>query len=294
MQMIPDKPIAFNRDFVNLGIGITGALFLSQAIYWSKRTKNKNKWFYKTAKEWEEETGMTRKEQETARKKLKALNIIEEKRKGVPAKLHYRVNYTQLSELLTNKNAQISKSRMYESSNPECTNGANWNARMGQTTTESTSENTINNKKREKKELPNPPLEPSPDTNSNTNQFELSTDEKQNQSSPSPRSSSREQSGRDDHKKKQWLKDIAEGKRPEELFTLCGALDRTDHQVKQSALKALDWLDSNGKRKKDYRAFLRNWVRREYQDKDKQVYKRQNMERERWNPDEVTQGQGLM
>ena len=35
-DFIPDRPIAFNRDFVDLGIGITGALLLSQAIYWSK------------------------------------------------------------------------------------------------------------------------------------------------------------------------------------------------------------------------------------------------------------------
>lgn len=31
-----DRPTAFHRAFVQLGIGITGALLLSQALYWSK------------------------------------------------------------------------------------------------------------------------------------------------------------------------------------------------------------------------------------------------------------------
>ena len=89
--LIPDRPIAFNRDFVRLGIGITGALFLSQCVYWSKRTKSDGGWFYKTAAEWEDKTGLTRREQETARKRLKELGLIEEKLVGLPAKLHYRI-----------------------------------------------------------------------------------------------------------------------------------------------------------------------------------------------------------
>ncbi|AGU58847.1 MULTISPECIES: hypothetical protein [Vibrio] len=40
-----DRPIAFHRTFVQLGIGITGALLFSQALYWSKRTKDADRWF---------------------------------------------------------------------------------------------------------------------------------------------------------------------------------------------------------------------------------------------------------
>ncbi len=35
-----DRPIAFHRPFVELGLGVTGALFLSQALYWSRRTNS--------------------------------------------------------------------------------------------------------------------------------------------------------------------------------------------------------------------------------------------------------------
>lgn len=94
-----DRPIAFHRPFVKLGIGITGALMLSQAIYWSRRT-NASGYFYKTQSEWEDETGMTRRELDTARKKLRELGILEEKKQGVPCRIFYRINEPTLIELL--------------------------------------------------------------------------------------------------------------------------------------------------------------------------------------------------
>ena len=97
---ILDSPIAYHRSFVLLKVGVTGAVMLSQAIYWSKRTSDKNGWFYKSQEEWEEETGLTRYEQETARKKLVKAGIIEESRSGLPARLFYRVNKEALATLL--------------------------------------------------------------------------------------------------------------------------------------------------------------------------------------------------
>ena len=139
-DFIPDRPIAFNRDFVDLGIGITGALLLSQAIYWSKRTKDTQGWFYKTADEWQEETGMTRNEQETARKKLRELGILEEKRAGLPAKLYYRINAYKLGELLT--------SRLAKSDNQDSHNVPNITIQRvhSEITTESTTKSKAQNK----------------------------------------------------------------------------------------------------------------------------------------------------
>lgn len=95
-----DRPIAFQRVFVDLGVGVRGALMLSQAVYWSKRTKDPQGWFYKTQKEWEEETGLTRREQERSRKALTVIGVLEETLRGVPAKLHYRVNEEVLAKAL--------------------------------------------------------------------------------------------------------------------------------------------------------------------------------------------------
>lgn len=108
-----DRPIAFHRPFVELGLGITGALFLSQSLYWSRRT-NASGYFYKTQDEWESETGMSRREQDTARKKLKSLGILEEKKQGVPCRVFYRINDEKLLQLLSQKETE-------KQQNPVCT-----------------------------------------------------------------------------------------------------------------------------------------------------------------------------
>lgn len=91
-----DRPIAFQRSFVHLGAGITGALMLSQAVYWANRGSDDDGWFFKTQVEWEDETGLSRTEQETARKKLLSLGLMEEARRGIPAKLYFRVSIDAL------------------------------------------------------------------------------------------------------------------------------------------------------------------------------------------------------
>lgn len=97
-----DRPIAFHRIFVDITGSVTAAVMLSQAYYWSRRTKQPGNWFYKSAKEWTEETGLSRKEQETARRSLRQFDWWqEEKRKanGAPT-IHYRINLDGLTRHL--------------------------------------------------------------------------------------------------------------------------------------------------------------------------------------------------
>lgn len=103
LQLV-DRPIAFQRSFVRLGAGITGALFLSQIVYWQNRMEGQ--WFYKTQLDLEEETGLTRYEQEGARKKLVSCGVLEESKRGIPAKLYFRVNAERLEEILMSENQQ--------------------------------------------------------------------------------------------------------------------------------------------------------------------------------------------
>ena len=155
-----DRPIAFQRVFVALGAGITGALLLSQAVYWSRRSGDDTGWFFKTQAEWEAETGLRRAEQETARKRLLTLGVMEEDRKGIPAKLYFRVNFEKLEQLLTsgsaskqdcgnpaNKDAENQQTGSRESGAPDCGNPANRIAgksqtKLRKTTTETTAETT--------------------------------------------------------------------------------------------------------------------------------------------------------
>lgn len=144
LETILDRPIAYHRVFFTLTGSIKAALFLSQAIYWSKRVKNPEGWFFKYQDEWFEETGLTRREQEAARSKLRQSGILEEERKGTPAKLFFRVNFETLSNELSSlhqaeitktanqgctkppiKDVQKRQSRMHEKDNQESTKGAN-------------------------------------------------------------------------------------------------------------------------------------------------------------------------
>ena len=87
-----DIPVSFHRCLVPITGGVTAALMLSQAI-WTTQTIERaaDGWFSKSRDEWTEETGLSRWEQETARRALRSAGVLEERRVGVPAKLWFRV-----------------------------------------------------------------------------------------------------------------------------------------------------------------------------------------------------------
>lgn len=94
-----DRPIAFHPGFVKLTGSVNAALMLSQAFYWTKRTKAEtDNWFYKSREQWENETCLNRREQENARKLLRATGFWEEERKGNPARMYYRINVQAFKE----------------------------------------------------------------------------------------------------------------------------------------------------------------------------------------------------
>lgn len=98
-----DRPIAYNPAFAKLKVGKVkagpvAAVFLSQMVYWHNRMDGG--WMYKTQANITSETALTRDEQETARKRLIALGVLEEDLRGVPATMHYRINAERLEALL--------------------------------------------------------------------------------------------------------------------------------------------------------------------------------------------------
>ncbi|MBC8949344.1 hypothetical protein [Xenorhabdus sp. TS4] len=142
-----DRPIAFHRPFVTITKSVTAALMLSQAVYWAKRGKTHSdgdEWFYKTQAEWEEETGLSRTEQETARKKLRQLGILKEKKAGLPAKIFFSVDFDVLYQILEDatKDAGILQPREQESCEQDCGKPANSTAGNPQPNTETTTETT--------------------------------------------------------------------------------------------------------------------------------------------------------
>jgi len=86
------RPVAFYPLFGRIAGSASAGLLLSQAYYWSQRTKDENGWFYKTQAEWQRETCLTRHEQDTCRRDLRERGLLHERLRSNPAKLFYRVD----------------------------------------------------------------------------------------------------------------------------------------------------------------------------------------------------------
>jgi hypothetical protein len=98
-----DRPIAYQPAFAQLRAGKVksgpaAAVLLSQLVYWHNRMDGE--WMYKTREDIKKETGLSRDEQETARKRLVALGVLQEDLRGVPATVHYKINTERLEALL--------------------------------------------------------------------------------------------------------------------------------------------------------------------------------------------------
>lgn len=98
--MLGQSTVAFQRIFVDIAGGALPGLFLSQCWYWSQHTSDQQEWFYKTQEKWFAALGMTRTEQETARHNLRSAGILQEERRGIPARLYYRLDKKQLAAAL--------------------------------------------------------------------------------------------------------------------------------------------------------------------------------------------------
>lgn len=93
-------PIAFHRIFSEVGGGVTAGLLLSQLHHVSSLHADAEGWFYHSAKVLMDETTMTRDELDAARERLRKRGIIEEARRGIPAQMHWRIDYERLANLI--------------------------------------------------------------------------------------------------------------------------------------------------------------------------------------------------
>lgn len=145
ISLLREKPIAYRASFSKMFGDVSCGVFLSQLFYWSEKESDPDG-IYKTIDDWYSETGLSRRNQTTARKKLKAAGVLRETKKGVPAKLYYQINfenlYQILSEEVTNKDVRNVQTRMCETYKQGCAKRTNKNVRSEQTITENTKENT--------------------------------------------------------------------------------------------------------------------------------------------------------
>ncbi len=97
------SPVAFYLSLSQLAGSIPAGLLLSQSLYWTSHGRDvdaNDGWFHKTHEQWQQETALTRAEQETARKRLRALGLLQEVYRGMPRRLWYRIDLARLGDLL--------------------------------------------------------------------------------------------------------------------------------------------------------------------------------------------------
>ena len=119
MLEVFDLPITFHRCLVGVTGSVTAALLLSQAMAWSEQLAPEVEgWFMRSQGDWTEETGLSRWEQETARRVLRNCGLLEERKMGIPARLWFRVNRPRLAAALRGLSERSEKSRMNSAGRP--------------------------------------------------------------------------------------------------------------------------------------------------------------------------------
>jgi len=141
-SILTDRPVAYHPVLAKALGSINAGLFLSQLLYWQGKGRF-GEWTYKTADEFYEELGMSRKQQEGARSILKTRGILQEKLKGVPPTLYFRVVFDELIAVMSGVNPDKDslsggEIKFYKRANLNSTKGPNQIRQKGQIITEIT------------------------------------------------------------------------------------------------------------------------------------------------------------
>jgi hypothetical protein len=99
-DMLPNRVVGYSPDLARMVGGATTGLFLSQLLFLSDKGANPEGWVYKSETEMGQETGLTKREQQTARRKLLALGVIVIMRGGFRNTYHFKVIWEKLSQVI--------------------------------------------------------------------------------------------------------------------------------------------------------------------------------------------------
>jgi hypothetical protein len=100
-DMLPNRVVGYSPDLARAVGGATIGLFLSQLLFLSDKGANIDGWVYKSEAEMGRETGLTKREQQTARRKLLSLGVIRIERRGFKFTYHFKVIWERLYQVIT-------------------------------------------------------------------------------------------------------------------------------------------------------------------------------------------------
>jgi hypothetical protein len=99
-DLLPNRTVGYSPDLARAVGGATIGLFLSQLLFLSDKGHNPEGWVYKSEAEMARETGLTKREQQTARRKLLALGVIQIVRQGFKFTYHFRIVWERLYQVI--------------------------------------------------------------------------------------------------------------------------------------------------------------------------------------------------
>jgi hypothetical protein len=99
-DLLPNRVVGYSPDLARAVGGATIGLFLSQLLFLSDKGANPDGWVYKSEAEMGKETGLTKREQQTARRKLLSLGLIAIMRGGWKNTYHFKVIWEKLYQVI--------------------------------------------------------------------------------------------------------------------------------------------------------------------------------------------------
>ena len=129
------RVIAYRPNLARLFGGVIAEIFFEQIFYWQDKSDSELG-VYKTQEELEIETGLSRKEQETARKLLREKGVLIETHKRLEHRMYYKIDCEKLDELLailandTNEHSRMPKSDIREGDKVSFVNTLDYNTRL--------------------------------------------------------------------------------------------------------------------------------------------------------------------
>ena len=100
MQAFGEKPVAFNPMLAEVARCPMAGLFLSQLLFWWGKGSRREGMIFKTIKEMQSETHLSRSRQSRAIAIWKKLGVVEVEYHDVPRRRYFRINEDRLIELL--------------------------------------------------------------------------------------------------------------------------------------------------------------------------------------------------
>lgn len=141
LDALSRQTIAYHPDLAATLGSIPAAVILGQLLYWHGKQADPDGWIMKTAKDFEAETAITERQQETVRAILVGVGAVKFERRGIPAMPFYKIDHDKIISLYVN-NAGVKNPQVGETKNPP--RSILKFPRLGDSNTEITTEITSN------------------------------------------------------------------------------------------------------------------------------------------------------